>query len=270
MVVTMTMSTRDSGSPRPTAALPARVSAVDQEVLVVTGGSRGIGAAVTRAAVTRGYAVCVAYARDDGAADHLCSELPGVVAVRADVADPAAVRALFDAAEAALGPVTAVVNNAGVTGPLGRFRDTSVATLRRVLDVNVVGTMLCAQEALRRWEERGAAGRIVNVSSRAATLGSPGEYVHYAASKAAVEAFTLGLAKEVAAQGIRVNGVAPGIVHTDIHATAGDPGRPERVVGRVPMGRIGEPEEIAAAVLWLLSDEASYVTGAVLRAGGGL
>jgi NAD(P)-dependent dehydrogenase (short-subunit alcohol dehydrogenase family) len=243
---------------------------VDREVLVVTGGSRGIGAAVTRAAAARGYAVCVAYARDDGAADHLCTELPGVVAVRADVAEPAAVRALFDAAESALGPVTALVNNAGVTGPLGRFQDTSLATLRRVLDVNVVGTMLCAQEALRRWEERGAGGRIVNVSSRAATLGSPGEYVHYAASKAAVEAFTLGLAKEVAAQGIRVNGVAPGIVHTDIHATAGDPGRPERVVGRVPMGRIGEPEEIAAAVLWLLSDEASYVTGAVLPAGGGL
>jgi NAD(P)-dependent dehydrogenase (short-subunit alcohol dehydrogenase family) len=242
----------------------------DRGVLVVTGGSRGIGAAITRAAVTRGYAVCVGYARDDGAADRLRAELPGVVPVRADVADPDDVRALFDAAEAALGPVTALVNNAGVTGPLGRFRDASVATLRRVLDVNVVGTMLCAQEAVRRWEERGTAGRMVNMSSRAATLGSPGEYVHYATSKAAVEAFTLGLAKEVAGQGIRVNGVAPGMIHTDIHAAAGDPGRLERVVGRVPMGRIGEPEEIAAAAMWLLSDEASYVTGAVLRVGGGL
>jgi len=240
------------------------------EVLVVTGGSRGIGAAITRAAHARGHAVCVAYASDDAAAERLRAELPGVVAVRADVADPTGVRALFEAAEAALGPVTALVNNAGVTGRLGRFVDAPVATLRRVLDVNVAGTMLCAQEALRRWEDRGTAGRMVNLSSRAATLGSPGEYVHYAASKAAVEAFTLGLAKEVAAQGIRVNGVAPGMVHTEIHAAAGDPGRPERVVGRVPMGRIGEPEEIAAAVLWLLSDEASYVTGAVLRVGGGL
>jgi NAD(P)-dependent dehydrogenase (short-subunit alcohol dehydrogenase family) len=243
---------------------------VNGEVLLVTGGSRGIGAAITRAAVTRGYAVCVGYARDDGAADRLRAELPGVVPLRADVADPSAVTTLFDAAESALGPVTALVNNAGVTGPLGRFRDAPVAALRRVLDVNVVGTMLCAQEALRRWEERGTAGRMVNVSSAAATLGSPGEYVQYAASKAAVDAFTLGLAREVAMQGIRVNGVAPGTVHTDIHATAGDPGRPERVVGRVPMGRIGEPEEIAAAVLWLLSDEASYVTGAVLRVGGGV
>jgi NAD(P)-dependent dehydrogenase (short-subunit alcohol dehydrogenase family) len=212
----------------------------------------------------------VGYARDEGAAARLAAELPGVVPVRADVADPAAVRALFDAAEAALGPVTALVNNAGVTGPLGRFRDTSVATVRQVLDVNVVGTMVCAQEALRRWEERGAAGRIVNVSSVAAALGAPGEYVHYAASKAAVEAFTLGLAREVAAQGVRVNAVAPGTVHTDIHAAAGDPDRPARVVARVPMGRIGEPAEIAAAVLWLLSDEASYVTGAVLRASGGV
>lgn len=237
---------------------------------MVTGGSRGIGAAITRAAVTRRYAVCVGYARDDGAADRLRAELPGVVPVRADVADPDDVRTLFDAAEAALGPVTALVNNAGVTGPLGPFRDTSVATLRRVLDVNVVGTMLCAQEAVRRWGERGTAGRMVNVSSRAATLGSPGEYVHYAASKAAVEAFTLGLAKEVAGQGIRVNGVAPGMIHTDIHAAAGDPRRLERLVGRVPMGRIGEPQEIAAAALWLLSDEASYVTGAVLKVGGGL
>jgi NAD(P)-dependent dehydrogenase (short-subunit alcohol dehydrogenase family) len=242
----------------------------ERGVVVVTGGSRGIGAAITRAAVTGGYAVCVGYARDDGAADRLRADLPGVVPVRADVADPDDVRTLFDAAEAALGPVTALVNNAGVTGPLGPFRDTSIATLRRVLDVNVVGTMLCAQEAVRRWEGRGTAGRMVNMSSRAATLGSPGEYVHYAASKAAVEAFTLGLAKEVAGQGIRVNGVAPGMIHTGIHAAAGDPGRLERLVGRVPMGRIGEPEEIAAAALWLLSDEASYVTGAVLKVGGGL
>jgi NAD(P)-dependent dehydrogenase (short-subunit alcohol dehydrogenase family) len=241
-----------------------------RDVLVVTGGSRGIGAAVTRAAHARGYAVCAGYASDDAAARRLCAELPGVVAVRAEVADPVSVTALFEAAEAAFGPITALVNNAGVTGRLGRFADAPVATLRKVLDVNVLGTMLCAQEAVRRWADRGTPGRIVNVSSRAATLGSPGEYVHYAASKAAVETFTLGLAKEVAAKGIRVNCVAPGTIHTDIHAAAGDPTRPERVAARVPMGRAGEPEEIAAAVLWLLSAEASYVTGAVLQAGGGI
>lgn len=240
------------------------------EVLVVTGGTRGIGAAVTRAAHARGYAVCAGYASDDAAAERLRAEVPGVVAVRADVADPTSVTALFDAAEAAFGAVTALVNNAGVTGRLGTFTVAPVATLRRVLDVNVLGTMLCAQEALRRWADRGTPGRIVNMSSRAATLGSPGEYVHYAACKAAVETFTLGLAKEVAGQGIRVNCVAPGTIHTDIHAAAGDPTRPERVAARVPMGRAGEPEEIAAAVLWLLSAEASYVTGAVLQAGGGI
>ncbi len=237
---------------------------------MITGGSRGIGAAVARGAVERGYAVGVGYAHDDAAAERLRADLPGIVTVRADVAEPAAVRTLFDTTEATLGPVTAVVNNAGVTGPLGPFRDASADTFRRVLDVNVLGTMLCAQEAVRRWEERGTAGRMVNVSSVAATLGAPGEYVHYAASKAAVEAFTVGLAKEVAPHGVRVNAVAPGTVHTDIHAAAGEPDRPARVVARVPMGRIAEPEEIAAAVLWLLSDEASYVTGAVLRASGGV
>jgi NAD(P)-dependent dehydrogenase (short-subunit alcohol dehydrogenase family) len=239
-------------------------------VVVITGGSRGIGAAVARGAVERGYAVGVGYAHDDAAADRLRAELPGVVTVRADVAEPTGAQKLFATTEAALGPVTAVVNNAGVTGRLGRFRDATADTFRRVLDVNVLGTMLCAQEAVRRWEERGTAGRMVNVSSAAATLGAPGEYVHYAASKAAVEAFTVGLAKEVAPQGVRVNAVAPGTVHTDIHAAAGEPDRPARVVARVPMGRIGEPEEIAAAVLWLLSDEASYITGAVLRASGGV
>ncbi|WP_219416555.1 SDR family NAD(P)-dependent oxidoreductase [Pseudonocardia nigra] len=243
---------------------------MDRGVVVITGGSRGIGAAVARGAVERGYAVGVGYAHDDAAAERLRADLPGIVTVRADVAEPAAVRTLFDTTEATLGPVTAVVNNAGVTGPLGPFRDASADTFRRVLDVNVLGTMLCAQEAVRRWEERGTAGRMVNVSSVAATLGAPGEYVHYAASKAAVEAFTVGLAKEVAPHGVRVNAVAPGTVHTDIHAAAGEPDRPARVVARVPMGRIAEPEEIAAAVLWLLSDEASYVTGAVLRASGGV
>ncbi|MHA6619136.1 SDR family oxidoreductase [Pseudonocardia sp. DLS-67] len=253
------------------AGRPARRAAlVNRQVLLVSGGTRGIGAAVARAAHARGHALCAAYASDDVAAGRLRAELPGLVAVRADVADPDSVEALFAAAEDALGPVTALVNNAGVTGPLGPFVDAPVPTLRRVLDVNVLGTMLCAREAVRRWAAREVAGRMVNVSSRAATSGSPGEYVHYAAAKAAVETFTVGLAKEVAGQGIRVNGVAPGTTRTGIHAAAGDPGRPERVALRVPMGRVGEPGEIAAAVLWLLSDEASYVTGAVLRVDGGL
>lgn len=250
--------------------------AAEARVLVVTGGGRGIGAAVVRRAVRDGFAVCFSYVRDREAALQLAEDLRRgasggrVHAVRSDVADPAAVGELFAEAERELGPVTAVVNNAGVTGRIGRFTAASVETLRRALEVNVLGTMLVAQEAVRRWDERGVAGRMVNISSIASTLGAPGEYVHYAATKAAVEAFTVGLAKEVAASGTRVNCVAPGTVYTDIHAAAGEPGRPARVVSRVPMGRIGEPGEIAGAVLWLLSDEASYVTGAVLRVSGGL
>lgn len=243
-------------------------------VLVVTGGGRGIGAAIARLAVRDGHAVCVNYARDDAAANRLVEELRAAggraTAVRGDVADPDAVWDLFDHAERELGPVTDLVNNAGITGRLGTVRDADLAMLRRVIDVNLLGTMLCAQEAVRRWERGGIAGRMVNVSSIAATLGAAGEYVHYAATKAAVETFTLGLAKEVAAAGIRVNAVSPGTTRTEIHAAAGDPGRPDRVAAVVPMRRVGEPEEIAEAVLWLLSDRAGYVTGSVLRVAGGL
>jgi NAD(P)-dependent dehydrogenase (short-subunit alcohol dehydrogenase family) len=246
----------------------------DARVIVVTGGSRGIGAAIVRRATRDGHAVCFSYTRDEAGAERLLGELAAegarAVAVRGDVVEPSDVAALFDRAEEALGPVGALVNNAGVTGPIGRFGDAEAATLRRVVDVNLMGTMLCAQEAIRRWERRGSPGRMVNVSSVAATLGAAQEYVHYAATKAAVEAFTVGLAREVAASGTRVNAVAPGTVMTGIHAAAGEPGRPARVAPRVPMGRVGEPEEIAEAVLWLLSDRASYVTGAVLRVSGGL
>lgn len=246
----------------------------NQRVLIVTGGGRGIGAAIVRLAARDGYAVCFNYTRDETAARTLLRELldQGLRAqvVRGDIADPDTARRLFDQAESDLGAVTGLVNNAGVTGHIGAFRDVDLATLRRVLDVNVLGTMLCAQEAVRRWEARGTPGRMVNISSIAATLGAPHEYVHYAATKAAVETFTVGLAREVAAGGIRVNAVSPGTAFTDIHATAGEPDRPARVVSRVPMGRIGEPDEIAEAVLWLLSDKASYVTGAVLRVAGGL
>lgn len=246
----------------------------DRGALVVTGGSRGIGAAITRQAARQGYAVCFSYAQDAASAGRLVEELAQsghrVLAVQGDVAEPKGARSLFDQAENKLGPISALVNNAGITGPIGAFRDLDHAVLRRVLDVNLVGTMLCAQEAIRRWERRGAAGAIVNLSSIAATLGAPNEYVHYAASKGAVESFTIGLAKELAPSGIRVNAVSPGTVFTDIHASAGEPGRPARVVSRVPMGRIGEPDEIASAVLWLLSEEASYVTGSILRVSGGL
>jgi NAD(P)-dependent dehydrogenase (short-subunit alcohol dehydrogenase family) len=245
-----------------------------REVVIVTGGSRGIGAAICKAAAAAGYGVCLSYVENATAAEAVCAAIAAAggeaVAVRGDVADPAFAGRLFDAAAERLGPATALVNNAGVTGRLAPFREAALETMRRVLDVNLLGTMVCAQEAVRRWAETGTAGRIVNLSSIAATLGAPNEYVVYAATKAGVETFTLGLAKEVAALGIRVNAVAPGTIYTDIHATAGEPGRPARVVSRVPMGRIGEPEEIAEAVVWLLGDKASYVTGTVLRVSGGV
>jgi NAD(P)-dependent dehydrogenase (short-subunit alcohol dehydrogenase family) len=244
------------------------------KVLLVTGGSRGIGAEIVKAAVERHYAVAFSYLKDDDAARRIedaARAAGGVaIAVKADVADVDAVRGFFEQAERDLGPVDALVNNAGITGRIGPFVATEVATLRRVLDVNVFGTMICAQEAVRRWRSRGTNGVMVNISSVSATLGSPHEYVHYAASKAAVEAFTIGLAKELAPDGIRVNAVSPGITNTDIHAAAGEPERPARVVSRVPIARIGEPHEIAEAVHWLLSTQASYVTGAVLRVSGGL
>lgn len=247
---------------------------MSNDVVIVTGGTRGIGAAIARQAAAEGYGLCLTYARDDEAAERLEDELRraghACALWRGGVEHPDGATGVFDLAEARLGPVTALVNNAGITGPIGRFEDVTPETFRRVLDVNVLGSMLMAQEALRRWRRRGTAGRIVNVSSIAATLGAPGEYIHYAASKAAVEALTVGLAKEVAASGIRVNAVAPGTAFTDIHAAAGEPDRPARVASRVPMGRIGQPEEIAEAVLWLLSSRASYVTGAVVRVAGGL
>ena len=243
-------------------------------VLLVTGGSRGIGAEIVRGAARRGWAVAFSYVQDREAARCLQDEVRAAggtaVGLQGDVADPQAVAALFADAEDALGPLAGLVNNAGVTGCLGAFVDIDLATIRRVLDVNVLGTMLCAQEAVRRWRDRAMPGVMVNISSVASTLGAPGEYVHYAASKAAVEAFTIGLAKELAAGGTRVNAVAPGTAHTGIHAAAGEPGRPARVAARIPMGRAGEPSEIAEAVLWMLSPQASYVTGAVLRVSGGL
>jgi len=246
----------------------------NQDVLIITGGSRGIGAAIARKAAAKGYAVCIAYVRDEAAASGVVADLRAsgarAAAFQGDVADEGFAAKVFDFAEQELGPVTALVNNVGVTGRIGKFLDADVKTMRTVLDTNVLGTMMMAQEALRRWQAAEIPGRMVNISSVAATLGAPNEYVHYAASKAAVETFTLGLAKEVAASGIRVNAVSPGTTYTDIHATMGEPNRPQRVVARVPMARIGEPAEIADGVLWLLSAEASFTTGTVLRISGGV
>jgi NAD(P)-dependent dehydrogenase (short-subunit alcohol dehydrogenase family) len=249
-------------------------TAQEKETLLVTGGSRGIGASVVRQAVAQGYDVCFSFQNDRAAAEDLVTSLSKegahVLAVQGDVADAGFAQAFFDQANDNLGRPVAVVNNAGITGAIGLLVDLPVEALRRTLDVNVLGTILMSQVAVRYWEANSIPGRIVNISSVASTLGAPGEYVHYAASKAAVDAFTTGLGKEVAAKGIRVNAVAPGTTFTDIHATGGDPERPYRVAGRIPVGRSANPDEIAACVLWLLSPGASYVTGAILRAGGGI
>ncbi|MBK5960389.1 oxidoreductase [Rhodoplanes elegans] len=244
------------------------------KTMILTGGTGGIGQAIARRAAADGWAIGFSYASDDAAAATLVAELEAAgaraIGIRGDIADEAQVETLFDAVEAALGPPTALVNNAGITGPIGTFLAATPAVMRRVVDVNLIGTMLCTQRAVRDWTTRSTAGAVVNISSIAAVLGAPNEYVPYAAAKAGVETFTIGLGKELGPTGIRINAVCPGTIQTGIHAKAGEPGRPARVVARVPMGRIGEPDEIATAVLWLLSDEASYVTGTVLKVAGGL
>ena len=243
---------------------------------IVTGGSRGIGAAVARQAAAKGWAVCVNYLSDAEAAEAVVAECraSGVeaAAVQGDTADPQAVTGLFDAARAALGPVTALVNNAGITGPVSRLDQAEIDTIRRCVDVNVNGCLYCAREAVRRMSPRwgGPGGVIVNISSGAATLGSPNDYVWYAASKGAVDSLTIGLSKEVAGEEIRVNAVSPGLTETEIHARSSEaPDRVERLGPGVPMGRAGRPDEVANAVLWLMGPEASYVSGAILRVAGG-
>ena len=244
-------------------------------VLMVTGGGRGIGAATARLAARRGYAVCVNYLRNRAAAEGVAQEIRDgggrAVAVGGDVAVEADVVQLFQACDRALGPLTALVNNAGIVERQSRVETMDAARLQRMFATNVVGAFLCAREAIRRMSTKhgGQGGAIVNVSSGAARLGSPGEYVDYAASKGAIDTMTLGLAKELAAEGIRVNCVRPGFVHTDIHASGGEPNRIERLRDSIPMKRGGDPEEVARAVLWLLSDEASYSTGAILDVTGG-
>ena len=244
-------------------------------IAVITGGGRGIGAATARRLAGDGWDVALAYRSDHESADAVAGELRtrGGRAITAalDVGDEAAVVALFEQVADELGPVGALVNNAGVVDVSARVDEIDAARLERMWRTNITGPFLCAREAVRRMSSRhgGAGGVIVNVSSAAARHGSPGEYVDYAASKGAIDTFTLGLAKEVAAESIRVNAVRPGIIDTEIHASGGQPDRIERIGPVVPMGRGGTADEVAAAIAWLCSDDASYVTGALLDVSGG-
>ncbi|WP_329245431.1 glucose 1-dehydrogenase [Streptomyces sp. NBC_01478] len=241
-------------------------------VTVVTGGSRGIGAATCLRLAADGHDVVVGYLGDARAAEDVAEAVRRTgarsVCVQGDTSVEADVERLFAAAERQLGPVTGLVNNAGVTGPFGRLADADPADLRRVVEVNLLGTLLCSRRAAQVMAARGN-GVIVNVSSSAAALGSPGDHVHYAATKAAVDTLTLGLAQELGPDGIRVNAVAPGVIDTEIHARTGDPDRPRRPAASIPLRRPGQPEEIAAAIAWLMSPEASYATGTVMRVSGG-
>ena len=245
------------------------------QTLLVTGGSRGIGAATARRAARAGYAVVFSYLSDEAAATAVCTDIERAggraLAVQADVAVPADIERLFEASDRAFGPLAALVNNAGITEQQMRVEHMDVARLMRVFNTNILGSVLCAQAAVRRLSTRhgGQGGSIVNLSSAAARIGSPGEFVDYAMSKGAIDTFTLGLAKEVATEGVRVNAVRPGLIKTDIHASSGEPGRVARLTPMVPMQRGGEADEVAAAIMWLVSDEASYVTGTLLDVAGG-
>lgn len=241
-------------------------------VMIVTGGSRGIGAATARLAATRGYAVCVNYRRERDAAERLAKEIgAGAIAVAADVSDEGDVLRLFGTVDRELGPVSALVNNAGIVDLGTRVEALTPARLQRMFAVNVFGSFLCAREAVKRMSRRhgGKGGVIVNLSSIAAKLGGPGEYVDYAAAKGAIDTFTVGLAKEVGDEGIRVNAVRPGIIRTEIHLSSGDPGRVERIGAAAPLGRPGKAEEVARVILWLASEESSYMSGALVDVSGG-
>jgi NAD(P)-dependent dehydrogenase (short-subunit alcohol dehydrogenase family) len=246
-----------------------------KKVMVITGGSRGIGAATAQLAASRGYAICISYVNNASAAADIVRAIENVdgqaIAVRADVALEEDVLGLFAACDEAFGPVTALVNNAGVLDKATRVDEMTAQRLNRIFTTNITGSFLCAREAVRRMSYRhgGQGGAIVNLSSAAARLGGPGEYVDYAASKGAIDTMTIGLAKEVAAEGIRVNAVRPGVIYTDIHASGGEPGRVDRVKDMVPMKRGGDAFEVARTILWLLSEEASYTTGALVDVTGG-
>ncbi|WP_404482963.1 SDR family oxidoreductase [Pseudomonas sp. HT11] len=244
-------------------------------VILITGGSRGVGAATARLAAARGYDVAISYVSDQAAALAVANDVKAAgrrtLAVRADSAEPEQVAALFAAIDREFGRIDVLVNNAGILGPQSRLEDLGFARMQRIFAVNAIGPMLCAQQAVKRMSHRhkGRGGVVINVSSGAARLGSPNEYIDYAASKGALETFTIGFAKEVARDGIRVNCIRPGHIYTDMHASGGEPGRVDRVKDSIPMGRGGQPEEVARAILWLASDEASFITGTFLDVTGG-
>jgi NAD(P)-dependent dehydrogenase (short-subunit alcohol dehydrogenase family) len=243
--------------------------------LIVTGGSRGIGAAIAILAAERGYRVAVNFVTGAAEAATVVNLIESgggrAIAIQADVSNEEQIVRMFETAERELGPIKGLVNNAAVTGGFARVEEVSGAAIAKVLAVNVGGTILCSREAVRRMStgRGGTGGAIVNISSIAARTGAAGEWVHYAASKGAIDSFTIGLAREVATEGIRVNGVAPGLVDTGLHAANGEPGRLQRLMGTIPMGRAGMPHEVAEGVLWLLSPAASFTTGAILEIGGG-
>jgi NAD(P)-dependent dehydrogenase (short-subunit alcohol dehydrogenase family) len=243
--------------------------------MIVTGGSRGIGAATVRLAARHGYAVCFSYLDSPDAAETLAAQAEAtggsVLPVRADMASEAGVLTLFEACDRHFGAPGALVANAGITGPLRRVADLDADTLHRVFDLNVIGCLLAAREAVRRMSTAlgGRGGAIVNVSSRAAQLGGSGDWVHYAASKGAVDTLTIGLAREVGSEGIRVNAVRPGLIDTELHAAAGAPDRIDRMLGGVPMGRAGTADEVAESIVWLAGPQAAYVSGSLVDVGGG-
>jgi NAD(P)-dependent dehydrogenase (short-subunit alcohol dehydrogenase family) len=245
------------------------------KVVLVTGASRGIGAATAKLAAAQGYSVCVNYLQRRDDADAVVSAITSAggqaIASQADISVEADVVRMFQECDTRLGTLSALVNNAGILETQTRLESMDTARLQRVFSTNIIGTFLCAREAVRRMSSThgGAGGAIVNVSSMAARLGAPREYVDYAASKGAIDTFTIGLAAEVAEEGIRVNAVRPGLIYTEIHASGGEPGRVDRVKAAVPMKRGGMPDEVARAILWLLSDDASYTTGSILDVSGG-
>ncbi len=254
---------------------PLRTDSLDLGTLIVTGASRGIGAAIATLAGRRGYAVVVNYRSGEAEALKVVREIVSAggraIAIQADVSSEDQILRMFRTAESELGRIKGLVNNAGVTGGFARVEDVSAAAIEQAFAVNVKGTILCAREAVRRMSTArgGSGGAIVNISSRAAYTGGAGEWVHYAATKGAIDSFTIGLAREVATEGIRVNAVAPGLIETELHAASGAPGRLEKLSPSVPMRRAGLPNEVAEGVLWLLSPAASYTTGAILAIGGG-
>jgi len=244
-------------------------------IALITGASRGIGAATAGLLAARGWDIAVNYARDAAAAERVAADVRAhgrrALVVRADVADEAAVLAMFEAVDRGLGRLTALINNAGIVDMKARLDEMSTARFQRMLDVNVLGTLLCSREAVKRMSTRhgGAGGSIINLSSIAASLGAPAMYVDYAASKGAIDSLTLGLGRELATEGVRVNAVRPGIIDTEIHADSGDADRPHKSASMIPMQRPGTALEIAQAIAWLVSDEASYVTATVLGVSGG-